>query len=148
MLQQILALPSLKQYICVINQIKLLITQYNYMSTYLYRWSREETVNLGIVISSVPWSVDTAKRNEKDCKHVEGTMGHVCGLVQMLSVSQAHVAMLQHPCIASAIDDVIDSLEEVWSSSPCARRIRAAADGTDGWRGWGACAPPIAANTP
>ena len=39
-------------------------------------------------------------------------MGQVCGLMQMLSMSQAHVAMLQHPCIAGALDDVIDSLKD------------------------------------
>lgn len=66
-------------------------------------------VSLGIAIKR---AVDTAKRNKKECKRVEGTVGHVCGLMQMLSMSEPHVAMLQHPCIAGALDNVVDTLEE------------------------------------
>lgn len=69
----------------------------------------KQILDLGLGIKK---AVDKAKRNESECRRVEATVGRVCGLLQLLGTSDAHVAMLEHPRVAGALDDVVESLKE------------------------------------
>lgn len=65
----------------------------------------KKIIDIGVAIKE---AVETARRNEKECRSIERVVDRVCGLVHTLSVSPA--PMLQHPILAGILDDVWESL--------------------------------------